>query len=97
MDQKCLFYQLPMLEFGTLGTKGNTQVNIPKLYQPVYQNLGWRREERNILVVMIIIAIIIAIKVTLIMYSVKMKEVMIATITRITIMIIMIIMIIMLI
>jgi len=26
MDQRCLFYQLPMLESGTLGTKGNTQV-----------------------------------------------------------------------
>jgi len=30
MDQRCLFYQLPMLESGTLGTKGNTQVVIPK-------------------------------------------------------------------
>ena len=26
MDQRCLFYQLPMLESGTLGTKGNTQI-----------------------------------------------------------------------
>ncbi|CAM9268613.1 unnamed protein product [Heterosigma akashiwo] len=31
MDQKCLFYQLPMLESGTLGTKGNTQVVVPGL------------------------------------------------------------------
>lgn len=31
MDQKCVFYQLPMLESGTLGTKGHTQVVIPKL------------------------------------------------------------------
>jgi len=31
MDQKCLFYRLPMLESGTLGTKGNTQVVVPHL------------------------------------------------------------------
>lgn len=31
MDQRCLFYQLPMLESGTLGTKGNTQVVVPHL------------------------------------------------------------------
>ncbi|GLD93074.1 hypothetical protein PINS_up001666 [Pythium insidiosum] len=29
MDQRCLFYGLPMLESGTLGTKGNTQVVVP--------------------------------------------------------------------
>lgn len=37
MDQRCLFYQLPMLESGTLGTKGNTQVGVP-LY--VYVCMG---------------------------------------------------------
>ena len=31
MDQRCLFYQLPMLESGTLGTKGNTQIVVPEL------------------------------------------------------------------
>ena len=31
MDQKCVFYKLPLLESGTLGTKGNTQVIIPDL------------------------------------------------------------------
>ncbi len=31
IDQKCLFYRLPMLESGTLGTKGNTQVVVPHL------------------------------------------------------------------
>mmetsp|Transcript_29633 Transcript_29633/g.48896 ORF Transcript_29633/g.48896 Transcript_29633/m.48896 type:complete len:1094 (+) Transcript_29633:153-3434(+) len=31
MDQRCLFYRLPMLESGTLGTKGNTQVVVPHL------------------------------------------------------------------
>lgn len=31
VDQKCLFYRLPMLESGTLGTKGNTQVVVPHL------------------------------------------------------------------
>jgi ubiquitin-activating enzyme E1 len=31
MDQRCLFYKLPMLESGTLGTKGNTQVVVPHL------------------------------------------------------------------
>lgn len=31
MDQRCLFYQLPLLESGTLGTKGSTQVVVPHL------------------------------------------------------------------
>lgn len=31
VDQRCLFYRLPMLESGTLGTKGNTQVVVPHL------------------------------------------------------------------
>ena len=31
VDQCCLFYRLPMLESGTLGTKCNTQVVIPNL------------------------------------------------------------------
>ena len=31
MDRRCVFYQLPLLESGTLGTKGNTQVVMPKL------------------------------------------------------------------
>jgi len=31
VDQRCLFYRLPMLESGTLGTKGNTQIVIPHL------------------------------------------------------------------
>eukprot|EP00615_Pteridomonas_danica_P013815 CAMPEP_0114400252 /NCGR_PEP_ID=MMETSP0102-20121206/16262_1 /TAXON_ID=38822 ORGANISM="Pteridomonas danica, Strain PT" /NCGR_SAMPLE_ID=MMETSP0102 /ASSEMBLY_ACC=CAM_ASM_000212 /LENGTH=1016 /DNA_ID=CAMNT_0001562545 /DNA_START=1 /DNA_END=3051 /DNA_ORIENTATION=+ len=31
MDQRCLFYQKPLLESGTLGTKGNTQVVVPHL------------------------------------------------------------------
>lgn len=31
IDQRCLFYQLPMLESGTLGTKGNTQIVVPGL------------------------------------------------------------------
>lgn len=31
VDQKCVFYRLPMLESGTLGTKGNTQVIVPSL------------------------------------------------------------------
>lgn len=29
MDQRCVFYRKPLLESGTLGTKGNTQVVIP--------------------------------------------------------------------
>ena len=29
MDRKCVYYRLPLLESGTLGTKGNTQVVIP--------------------------------------------------------------------
>eukprot|EP00752_Nemacystus_decipiens_P009961 g8884.t1 len=31
MDQRCLFYRKPMLESGTLGTKGNTQIVVPFL------------------------------------------------------------------
>mmetsp|Transcript_59 Transcript_59/g.121 ORF Transcript_59/g.121 Transcript_59/m.121 type:complete len:1038 (+) Transcript_59:90-3203(+) len=31
VDRRCLFYRLPMLESGTLGTKGNTQVVVPHL------------------------------------------------------------------
>uniref|UniRef100_A0A7S2B3Z9 Ubiquitin-activating enzyme E1 C-terminal domain-containing protein n=1 Tax=Octactis speculum TaxID=3111310 RepID=A0A7S2B3Z9_9STRA len=31
MDGRCLFYQKPLLESGTLGTKGNTQVVVPHL------------------------------------------------------------------
>ena len=29
LDQRCLFYHKPMLESGTLGTKGHTQVVVP--------------------------------------------------------------------
>lgn len=29
MDRRCVFYQKPLLESGTLGTKANTQVVIP--------------------------------------------------------------------
>ena len=28
MDRRCVFYKKPLLESGTLGTKGNTQVKI---------------------------------------------------------------------
>lgn len=31
MDQRCVFYRKPLLESGTLGTKGNTQVVVPNL------------------------------------------------------------------
>ena len=31
MDQRCVFFLKPLLESGTLGTKGNTQVIIPHL------------------------------------------------------------------
>ncbi|RHY80018.1 hypothetical protein DYB26_003579 [Aphanomyces astaci] len=40
MDQRCLFYGLPMLESGTLGTKGNTQVVVPN----VTENYGASRD-----------------------------------------------------
>ena len=40
VDQRCLFYHLPMLESGTLGTKGNTQVVIPH----VTENYGTTRD-----------------------------------------------------
>merc|ERR1719431_89669 len=31
MDRRCVYYSKPLLESGTLGTKGNTQVVIPKV------------------------------------------------------------------
>jgi ubiquitin-activating enzyme E1 len=31
MDQRCVFYVKPLLDSGTLGTKGNTQVVVPHL------------------------------------------------------------------
>lgn len=31
VDRRCMFYRKPLLESGTLGTKGNTQVVIPNL------------------------------------------------------------------
>lgn len=31
MDQRCVLYAKPLLESGTLGTKGNTQVVVPYL------------------------------------------------------------------
>jgi ubiquitin-activating enzyme E1 len=31
MDQRCVFYEKPLLDSGTLGTLGNTQVIIPHL------------------------------------------------------------------
>lgn len=40
MDQRCLFYGKPMLESGTLGTKGNTQVVVPH----VTENYGASRD-----------------------------------------------------
>merc|ERR1719329_1168211 len=31
VDQRCVFYRLPMLASGTLGTRGNTQIVVPHL------------------------------------------------------------------
>ena len=31
MDRRCVYYRKPLLESGTLGTKGNVQVVIPHL------------------------------------------------------------------
>eukprot|EP00096_Caligus_rogercresseyi_P005507 TRINITY_DN210_c0_g1_i2.p1 TRINITY_DN210_c0_g1~~TRINITY_DN210_c0_g1_i2.p1 ORF type:complete len:1077 (+),score=356.07 TRINITY_DN210_c0_g1_i2:323-3553(+) len=31
MDRRCVYYRLPLLESGTLGSKGNTQVVVPNL------------------------------------------------------------------
>ena len=31
MDRRCVYYHLPLLESGTMGTKGNTQVVYPHL------------------------------------------------------------------
>ena len=31
MDTRCVFFLKPLLESGTLGTKGNTQVVIPRV------------------------------------------------------------------
>jgi ubiquitin-activating enzyme E1 len=40
VDQRCLFYRLPMLESGTLGTKGNTQIVVPG----ITENYGATRD-----------------------------------------------------
>lgn len=32
MDRRCVYYQLPLLESGTLGTKGNVQVSLGLRY-----------------------------------------------------------------
>ena len=31
MDRRCIIYKKPLLESGTLGTKGNTQVVLPDI------------------------------------------------------------------
>ena len=31
MDRRCVYYKLPLLESGTLGTKGNVQVVLPHI------------------------------------------------------------------
>ena len=31
LDQRCVYFQKPMIDSGTLGTKGNTQVVVPFL------------------------------------------------------------------
>lgn len=31
MDRRCIYYELPLLESGTMGPKGNTQVIYPHL------------------------------------------------------------------
>lgn len=31
MDRRCVYYELPLLESGTMGTKGNVQVIFPHL------------------------------------------------------------------
>lgn len=31
MDRRCIIYEKPLLESGTLGTKGNTQVVLPHI------------------------------------------------------------------
>jgi ubiquitin-activating enzyme E1 len=40
VDQRCLFYRIPLLESGTLGTKGNTQIVIPG----ITENYGATRD-----------------------------------------------------
>ena len=40
VDQRCLQYRKPMLESGTLGTKGNTQIVVPH----VTENYGASRD-----------------------------------------------------
>jgi ubiquitin-activating enzyme E1 len=40
VDQRCMFYHVPMLESGTLGTKGHTQVVVPN----ITENYGATRD-----------------------------------------------------
>ena len=45
MDRRCIYYRLPLLESGTMGTKGNTQVVFPHLTESYGYGirLGWSR------------------------------------------------------
>lgn len=42
IDSKCVFYRKPMLESGTMGTKGNTQVRAREGAGAKHQSLGCR-------------------------------------------------------
>ncbi|KAJ1675270.1 E1 ubiquitin-activating protein [Spiromyces aspiralis] len=46
MDSRCVYYGLPLLESGTLGTKGNTQVVVPFLTESYSDSQD--PEEKNI-------------------------------------------------
>ncbi|RJE16932.1 ubiquitin-activating enzyme E1 [Aspergillus sclerotialis] len=37
VDRRCVFFRKTLLESGTLGTKGNTQVVLPSYYRVVFE------------------------------------------------------------
>ncbi|KAL1419977.1 hypothetical protein MTO96_024770 [Rhipicephalus appendiculatus] len=52
MDKRCVFYRKPLLESGTMGTKGNVQVVKPDLtesysssHDPPEKSIPWARDE----------------------------------------------------
>ena len=52
MDRRCVYYHKPLLESGTLGTKGNVQVLYMYMFKPVtdiLQLVSRLRQNSNLL------------------------------------------------
>ena len=47
MDRRCVYYRKPLLESGTLGTKGNVQVRTNSLRKPSLRFVYTERKRRR--------------------------------------------------